>query len=503
MGKATGFIEFARALPVLRAPQTRLGDWQEFHEHFSGDELRQQGARCMDCGVPFCQAGLNLNGAAAGCPLNNLIPEWNDLVYRGDWRTALDALHETNNFPEFTGRVCPAPCEGSCVLGINAEPVSIKSIECAIVDHGFEQGWIVPEAPRVRTGNSVAVVGSGPAGLACAAQLNKFGHTVTVFERDDRIGGLLMYGIPNMKLEKWRVERRVELLKAEGISFWTNVEVGKNYPTDRLMAEFDAVVLCAGSTRPRDLNVPNRQLSGIHFAMDFLRSNTRSYLNSEHRDGDFIDARGKDVVVIGGGDTGTDCVGTALRQGCRSLVQFEILPQSPNVRAASNPWPQWPRIHRVDYGQEEAQQIHGEDPRTYSIRTTDFADDGNGHVGGVRTVRIENHPGTGITDVPATEQLWPAQLVLLAMGFVGPEQGLVSELGVSLNGRGSVAVNDAKQTNVPKVFAAGDVERGQSLVVWAIADGRRAAASVDRHLQAMADAELDDLSEQTPQLTTA
>ncbi len=499
MGKPTGFIEFARALPVLRAPQSRLGDWQEFHEHFPEEELRRQGARCMDCGVPFCQAGISLNGAAAGCPLNNLIPEWNDLVYRGEWRSALDALHETNNFPEFTGRVCPAPCEGSCVLGINADPVSIKSIECAIVDHGFEQGWIVPQPPRVRTGKTVAVIGSGPAGLACAAQLNKFGHTVTVFERDDRIGGLLMYGIPNMKLEKWRVERRVELLRAEGISFETNVEAGKDYPADRLKQEFDAIVLCAGSTRPRDLAVPNRQLAGIHFAMDFLRSNTRSFLNSEHQDGAFIDARDKDVVVIGGGDTGTDCVGTALRQGCRSLVQFEILPQSPNVRATTNPWPQWPRIHRVDYGQEEAQQIQGDDPRTYSIRTTEFVDDSEGNVAAVTTVNL----GNGMSDIPDTERSWPTQLVLLAMGFIGPEQSLISQLGVELNGRGNVAVSSDKQTNVPGVFAAGDVERGQSLVVWAIADGRRAAAGVDRYLQARSKVDADALSNDFQELATA
>ncbi len=482
MGKATGFIEFSRALPVLRAPNSRLGDWGEFHEHFSEDELRRQGARCMDCGVPFCQAGLNLNGAAAGCPLNNLIPEWNDLVYRGDWRNALEALHETNNFPEFTGRVCPAPCEGSCVLGINADPVAIKSIECAIVDHGFEQGWIVPEPPRVRTGKNVAVVGSGPAGLACAAQLNNCGHSVTVFERDDRIGGLLMYGIPNMKLEKWRVERRIELLKAEGVSFLTNVEVGKNCSAAQLRNEFDAIVLCAGSTRPRDLHVPNRDLKGIHFAMEFLRSNTRSYLNSRHQDGEFIDARDQDVVVIGGGDTGTDCVGTALRQGCRSLVQFEILPQSPNERGPSNPWPQWPRIHRIDYGQEEALHLAGADPRNYSIRTTKFLDDGNGNLSAVTTIDVENQ-GTGLTDIAGSHRVWPAQLVLLATGFIGPEQNLVNQFGVELNGRGSVAVDQNKMTNVRGVFAAGDVERGQSLVVWAIADGRRAAAGVNEFLR--------------------
>ena len=483
MGKPTGFMEITRALPVLRPPENRLGDWQEFHEHFHEEELQLQGARCMDCGVPFCQAGINLNGAAAGCPLHNLIPEWNDLVYRGDWHNALNALHETNNFPEFTGRVCPAPCEGSCVLGINADPVTIKSIECAIVDYGFEQGWIVPEPPKTRTGKKVAVIGSGPAGLACAAQLNKAGHSVTVFERADRIGGLLMYGIPNMKLEKWRVDRRVDILRAEGIEFRTNTEVGSNYSVDQLKSEFDATVLCAGSTRPRDLSISNRELSGIHFAMDFLRLNTKSYLDSEHLDGNFIDARDKDVIVIGGGDTGTDCVATALRQGCRSLVQFEILPQSPNTRASNNPWPQWPRIYRLDYGQEEAQHLTGYDPRNYSIRSTEFVGTCTGEISAVRTVQIENAHGTGLTDIPGTERVWPAQLVLLAMGFVGPEQGLVSQLGVNLNGRGIVDVDSNKMTNVPGVFAGGDVERGQSLVVWAIADGRRAALGVDRFLQ--------------------
>jgi len=476
MGKATGFLEFARALPVLRAPGERVHDWQEFHEHFDEETLQQQGGRCMDCGVPFCHTGVLIGGAASGCPINNLIPDWNHLVYTGNWRAALDLLHKTNNFPEFTGRVCPAPCEGSCVLGINDSPVTIKSIECAIVDRGFEEGWIVPEPPISRTGYKVAVVGSGPAGLACAAQLNKAGHSVTVYEKSDRVGGLLMYGIPNMKLDKGLVQRRVDLLSQEGIQFVTNTEVGRDLQAGQLVDDFDAVVLCGGASKPRDLTIEGRNLKGIHFAMDFLTANTKSLLDQRANAGGYISAKDKDVIVIGGGDTGTDCIATALRHGCRSLVQFEILPKPGATRHEENPWPQWPRIHRVDYGQEEAAAIHGIDPRTFSIKSEAFLGSNEGHVAGIRTVSANGQEGTS--------RLWPVQLVLIAMGFIGPPRvGLIDELELALTPRGAVEVDANKMTSRPGVFAAGDIERGQSLVVWAIADGRRAAACVDSYLR--------------------
>ena len=369
MGKPTGFMEYEREpLPVL-TPGERVGTWREFHEHLPDAALKRQGARCMDCGVPFCHTGEVMAGMATGCPIHNLIPEWNDLVYRGLWREALERLHKTNNFPEFTGRVCPAPCEGSCVLGIIEPPVTIKSIECSIVDRGFEEGWIVPRPPSRRTGKKVAIVGSGPAGLACADQLNQAGHQVTVLERADRIGGLLTYGIPAMKLDKEVVWRRVELLAAEGVRFLPGMDVGGNYPASRLRDEFDAAVLCCGATKPRDLPVEGRHLDGVHFAMDYLHANAKSLLDSKLEDGRYISARDKDVIVIGGGDTGTDCVGTALRHGCRSLVQFEILSRPPDTRAPDNPWPQWPRIYRMDYGQEEAAALFGADPRRFSIMT--------------------------------------------------------------------------------------------------------------------------------------
>ncbi|MCB0146966.1 MAG: glutamate synthase subunit beta, partial [Caldilineaceae bacterium] len=423
MGKPTGFLEYQREVPADRAPLERVKDWDEFHLHLSDDRLRTQGARCMDCGIPFCHTGQLINGMASGCPINNLIPEWNDLVYRGLWREALNRLHETNNFPEFTGRVCPAPCEGSCTVGLLEPPVTIKSIECAIVDRGFAEGWIVPETPPVRTGKKVAVVGSGPSGLACAAQLNRAGHWVTVFERADRIGGLLMYGIPNMKLDKEQVvQRRVDLLAAEGVRFITNTEVGKEYPIDKLRDRFDAIVLCGGATKPNDLPIPGRELKGIHFAMDFLRGNTKRLLDERGAiapNGHFISAEGKDVIVIGGGDTGTDCVGTSLRHGCRSLAQFEIVPRPPDERAPDNPWPQWPRIFRTDYGQEEATARFGEDPRTFQISTTKFVGDENGHVKELHTVKVNMVFKDGrmsFEPIPGTEQVWPAQLVLLAMG---------------------------------------------------------------------------------------
>jgi glutamate synthase (NADPH/NADH) small chain len=498
MGKPTGFMEYTRELPGYRPPQERIRDWQEINLYFPDDKLQTQGARCMDCGIPFCHTGVLLNGMASGCPINNLIPDWNDLVYRGLWRAALERLHKTNNFPEFTGRVCPAPCEGSCTLGINEPAVTIKSIENAIVTKGFEQGWIVPQPPKKRTGKTTAIVGSGPAGLACADQLNKAGHSVTVFERADRIGGLLTYGIPNMKLDKEVVQRRVDLMAEEGVQFVTNTEVGTDLAADKLLSEYDAVVLCGGATKPRDLPIPGRHLEGIHFAVDFLRANTRVVLDGDAaplspwgtRTGNagFVSARDKDVIVIGGGDTGTDCVATSLRHRCRSLAQFEILDRPPDERTPDNPWPEWPNIFRVDYGQEEAAAVFGQDPRHFSIMTKDFAGDEHGHLQELRTVQIEwtpNQNGSRPTfrEIAGTEKTWPAQLVLLCLGYLGPEDTLLDQLGVQRDGRSNVrAAYDHYTTNIEGVFAAGDMRRGQSLVVWAINEGRGAARECDRYL---------------------
>jgi glutamate synthase (NADPH/NADH) small chain len=486
MGKPTGFIEYLRELPLDRTAVERIRDWNEFHHHMEESKLQQQAARCMDCGIPFCHTGTLLSGMASGCPINNLIPEWNDLVYRGLWKEALDRLHKTNNFPDFTGRVCPAPCEGSCVLGINAPPVTIKTIECAIIDKGFEAGWVVAEEPAVRTGKKVAVVGSGPAGLCAAAQLNRAGHWVTVFERADRIGGLLMYGIPNMKLDKKLVQRRVDLMAKEGVIFVTNTEVGSDLPAEKLMKDFDAVVLCTGATKPRDLPIEGRQLKGVHFAMEFLHANTKSLLDG-HRNGRFISAEGKDVIVIGGGDTGTDCVGTAMRHGCKSLVQLEILPQPPLERAKDNPWPEWPKVYRLDYGQEEASAAFGGDPRVYLTTAKKFVGDANNQVQEVHTVQIQwqkNDKGQFVPqEVAGTEKVRPAQLVLLAMGFLGPEQPLLEHLGVERDGRSNAKAEfNQYATNIKGVFAAGDCRRGQSLVVWAFNEGRGAARECDRYL---------------------
>ncbi len=489
MGKPTGFMEYFRELPADLPPNERILHWKEFHRPFPEEKLRTQGARCMDCGIPFCHTGKLLNGMAAGCPINNLIPEWNDLVYRGLWRQALDRLFKTNNFPEFTGRVCPAPCEGSCTLGLNDPPVTIKNIELAIVEKGYEEGWIIPNPPPVRTGKHVAVVGSGPAGLACADQLNHAGHMVTVFERADRIGGLLMYGIPNMKLDKQIVQRRIDLMAAEGVTFVTSTEVGKDYPADKLLSDFDAVVLCGGSTKPRDLPVEGRGLKGIHFAIEFLHANTRNLLGGSLNDDNLvtISARGKDVIIIGGGDTGTDCVGTSLRHGCRSLVQFEILDRPPDVRQPNNPWPEWPKVYKLDYGQEEAVEVFGQDPRQYTILTKRFIGDEQGQVKEVHTVGVEwardENGRFSPREIAGTEKVWPAQLVLLAMGFLGPEDQLLQQLNVERDGRSNVRTDsNCYATSIPGVFSAGDMRRGQSLVVWAIHEGREAAQEVDHYL---------------------
>jgi len=488
MGKPTGFIEYKRELPADRSAVDRAKDWDEFHLHMDESRLKQQGARCMDCGVPFCHTGTLLAGMASGCPVNNLIPEWNDLVYRGLWREALERLHKTNNFPEFTGRVCPAPCEGSCVLGISEPPVTIKTIECAIIDKGVEEGWVTPQPPAKRTGKKVAVVGSGPAGLACAAQLNKAGHAVTVYERADRIGGLLMYGIPNMKLDKKEVvQRRIDLLAKEGVTFVTNTEVGKDIPAARLQKDFDATVLCGGATKPRDLPIEGRILKGVHFAMEFLTLNTKSLLDSGHKDGKFLSAKDKNVIVIGGGDTGTDCVGTSMRHGCRGLVQLEILPKPPLERAPDNPWPQWPKVYKMDYGQEEAAARFGADPRTYAVLSKKFVGDAEGNVKELHTVNVEWIPGSNggppFRELPGTEKVWKADLVLLAMGFLGPEDTVLSQLNVERDQRTNAKAEEGKYaTSVKGVFAAGDMRRGQSLIVWAIREGREAARECDRYL---------------------
>jgi glutamate synthase (NADPH/NADH) small chain len=488
MGNPTGFIKVERALPEDRDPSARLSDWLEVHEHMETGEIEKQASRCMDCGVPFCQSAKSEYApAVAGCPVNNLIPEWNDLIYRGRWEEALKSLHKTNNFPEFTGRVCPAPCEGACVLGINADPVTIKHHEVAIIDRGFEEGWVVAQPPASRSGKTVAVIGSGPSGLAAAAQLNKAGHMVTVYERADRIGGLLMYGIPNMKLQKEIVQRRVDLLADEGVVFVTNTEVGKTISAEQIERDFDAVVLCVGATVPRDLQAPGRELKGIHFAMDFLRANTKSLLDSEHKDGNYINAEGKNVIVIGGGDTGTDCVGTSLRHRCNSVTQLEIMPQPPASRQPNNPWPQWPKRLLIDYGQEESIAVQGKDPRDYLVQTTKIEGDENGNVTAVHTVDIEwerTPEGQMIPkEVAGSEKVHPADIVLLAMGFMGPEGSLVDQFGIEKDPRSNIlAQYDQFATSKSGIFAAGDGRRGQSLIVWAIDEGRRAAREVDSYL---------------------
>ena len=480
MGKATGFMEYARASAPYRDANDRLRDFREIYTGHDDAELARQGARCMDCGVPFCQSN-------DGCPIHNLIPEWNDLVYRDQWREALDRLHKTNNFPEFTGRVCPAPCEGACVLGITDPAVTIKDIEMAIADRGFEEGWIVAEPPAHRTGRRVAVVGSGPAGLAAAQQLNRAGHIAVIYERADRIGGLLTYGIPNMKLDKVEiVDRRLDLMREEGVEFRVNAPVGDgsggSIDVRDLAKEFDAVLLATGATVPRDLPIPGRDLDGVHFAMDFLTLNTRSLLDSNLADGNYISAKDRDVIVIGGGDTGTDCIGTALRHGCKSLVNFELFPQPPATRAAHNPWPTWPVIFRTEYGHAESAAMFGKDPRVYLISSTEFTAGDDRRVSGIRTVDVQLRDGK-FENVPGSEREWPADLVLLAMGFLRPEHAVSDALNLAYDQRGNYRAAYGKyQTSNENVFAAGDCRRGQSLIVNAINEGREAAREIDRYL---------------------
>jgi len=496
MGKPTGFMEHDRELPADCSPLERIKNWDEFHLHFDQGKLQTQGSRCMDCGVPFCHTGMRLPETtpfASGCPISNLIPEWNDLVYRGLWKEALNRLHKTNNFPEFTGRVCPAPCEGACVLGITEPPVTIKNIEVSIAEKGWSEGWIVAEPPEHRTGRTVAVVGSGPAGLSCAAQLNEAGHLVTVYERADRIGGLLMYGIPNMKLDKAFVQRRVDLMAEEGVTFITNTEIGTDIQATELVESFDAVVLCGGATKPNNLPIDGRDLNGIHFAVKFLHQNTKSMLDSKHADGNYISAKDKHVVVIGGGDTGTDCVGTSVRHGCKTITQFEIVARPPDERLPNNPWPEFPRIYKLDYGQEEAAAKFGyNDPREYLTSATKFVGDEDGNIKELHTSRYEWVAGDNGRPFPkpieGTETVRPADLVLLAMGFRGPEDTMLEQLGVERDQRSNVQAEEGKYaTNVPRVFTAGDMRRGQSLVVWAFKEGREAAREVDRYLMGSTD----------------
>lgn len=485
MGKPTGFKEFERKTEAYREVTVRLGDYEEiFTGEHDVEQLQTQGARCMDCGVPFCQSD-------TGCPVDNLIPEWNDLVYNGRWRKALDRLHATNNFPEFTGRVCPAPCEGACVLGINEPAVTIKNIEHAIVDRGFAEGWIQAEVPEFRSGKKVAVVGSGPAGLAAAAQLNRAGHSVTVYERADRIGGLLMYGIPNMKLGKDVVQRRVDLLHAEGVEFVTNADVGGEgenaIDIKNLLKENEAVLLATGSTKARDMAVPGRDLKGIYRAMDFLTANTKSLLDSNLEDGRYISARDKKVIVIGGGDTGTDCIGTAIRHGCTSIENFELLPQPAAERTEDNPWPLWPLIYRIDYGHQESAERFGRDPRDYCVLTKEFVGNDEGQVTGVKTVEVKWWKGDdgrwNMEEVAGSEKIWPADMVMLSMGFTGPEQYLSDALNLEYDERANYrAAYGQYKTSVEGVFAAGDCRRGQSLVVWGINEGREAAREIDKFL---------------------
>ena len=491
MGKPTGFKEISREVPTRRDVKLRLLDWNEVYQDFSDEKLRKQGARCMDCGVPFCNSN-------TGCPLGNIIPEWNDLVYRNRWRDALEMLLKTNNFPEFTGRVCPAPCEEACVLGINDKPVTIKNIEVSIIEHAFENGWVKPNPPEKRTGKKVAVVGSGPAGLATAAQLNKAGHTVTVFERADRVGGLLMYGIPNFKLEKRIVQRRIELMEAEGVTFVVNAAVGKNVKVDDLRRDFDAIVLAGGATKARDVNVPGRELKGIHLAMTYLPMQNKKNLGDQIFEEQMIHAKGKHVIILGGGDTGADCLGTALRQECASVKQFELMPRPVDTRSSEavlegkvNPWPMWPVIFRTSSAHEEANELAGAEVRDFSINTKSFSgEDGVvKKLHGVRLAWSKDEQGRPkMSEIAGSEFELPCDLCLLALGFLSPEHdGPVSQLGLKLDPRGNVLCDENYATSVPGVFAAGDVRRGQSLIVWAISEGRQAARCVDAFLMGNSD----------------
>ena len=487
MGKPTGFLEIPRSVSSKKHPSARLKDYKEYIVLLPKSEQGKQGARCMDCGIPFCQSGVTINNMTTGCPLHNLIPEWNDLIFKGKWDEAVVRLHKTNNFPEFTGRVCPAPCEAACTVALHGDAVSVKENECSIIERAFEDNLVVAHPPMVRTGKTVAVVGSGPAGLAVADQLNKAGHTVTVYERADRVGGLLMYGIPNMKLDKKVIDRRVSLLEEEGITFKTNAEVGVYVDAKELHSSHDAVVLACGATKPRDIVAKGRELKGVHFAVDFLKATTKSLLDSHLKDERYISAKDKNVIIIGGGDTGTDCVATSLRHGCAGLMQIEIMEKLPPLRANNNPWPQFPKVHKTDYGQVEFAQKYGDDPRTFATVVKEFVGNDRGEVTQVKTVKIKwaAGPSGGMqpVEVAGSEEVIDADLVLLAMGFVGPEQEILKQLNVETDARTNVKADYGKfATSADKVFACGDVRRGQSLVVWAINEGRECAKAVDEYL---------------------
>ncbi|MDA9636643.1 glutamate synthase subunit beta [SAR86 cluster bacterium] len=476
MGKPTGFKEFSRAVEPYRAPSERVLDFKEIYTNHEDKGLETQASRCMDCGVPFCQSD-------EGCPVYNLIPEWNDLVYNNKWEEAFQRLMKTNNFPEVTGRVCPAVCEGACVLGITESPVAIKNLEFAIADKGFQSGWLKPNIPKKRTGKTIAIVGSGPAGLSAAQQLNSVGHKINVYERADRIGGLMMYGIPNMKMDKSLMDIRLDIMKTEGIKFFTNTDVGgsskNSIATEKLLKDNDIILFATGATKPRDLPIPGRKGDGVHFAMEFLSSNTKSLLDSDLKDDSFINAKGKDVIVIGGGDTGNDCIGTSLRHGCKSLTNFEIMAKPPEERADNNPWPLFPRIYKVDYGHEESAEVFGKDPREYSVSGKEFLRDENGNLIGIKTVEVDSK----FQEIEGTEKEWKADLIFLAMGFLGPEDYVNKKTKVALDERSNFkAEHNIHKTSHPKIFAAGDCRRGQSLVVWAINEGRAAAREVDLHL---------------------
>ena len=488
MGKPTGFLEYDRKNNEAVEPLERIKNFNEFHMPLSDEERTKQSARCMDCGVPFCQSGMMIGGMASGCPLNNLIPEWNELLYTGNKEQAFHRLKKTNNFPEFTSRVCPAPCEAACTCSLNGDAVSTKENENYIIEYGYETGLAKANPPKVRTGKKVAVIGSGPSGLAAADQLNKRGHSVTVFERSDRIGGLLMYGIPNMKLEKQIIDRKVKVMQEEGVTFITNANVGKNYKAAKVLKDFDRVILACGASNPRDIKVKGRDAAGIYFAVDFLTSVTKGLLDSNFKEQGPLTAKDKNVIVIGGGDTGNDCVGTSIRQGCKSVIQLEMMPKLPDARTASNPWPEWPRVCKTDYGQEEAIAVFGNDPRIYETTVKEFIKDEKGNVSKVITVKVERklEKESGrfvMAEVPGSEQELDADLVLIAAGFLGTESYVAKAFGVELNNRTNVLTQQGKYaTSVDNVFVCGDMHRGQSLVVWAIREGREVAKAVDSHL---------------------
>ena len=488
MGKPTGFMEYDRCEARSVEPKERIKNFDEFHIFLSKEKQREQAARCMDCGVPFCQSGMTVAGMTSGCPLHNLVPEWNDLLYTGNYQQAYNRLHKTNNFPEFTSRVCPALCEKACTCGHWGDPVSVRDNEHGIIETAYKEGYAGPHIPKVRTGKKVAIIGSGPSGLAAADQLNQRGHEVTVYERDDRVGGLLMYGIPNMKLEKQIIDRKINVMKEEGVKFITGCNVGVDIKSAELLKEYDRVILCCGAKHARDIKAAGRDAEGIYFAVDYLSRNTKSLLDSNFKDNKFISAKGKNVVIIGGGDTGNDCVGTAIRQGAKNVIQIEMMPKAPDKRTESNPWPEWPRVCKVDYGQEEAIDQFGKDPRIYETTVKEFIRNEKGELTAVKTIKLhgEVDKKTGrrvMKEIEGTEQILPAELVLIAAGFLGCEKRIADAFGVELNARTNVNTEAGKyQTNVPHVFTAGDMHRGQSLVVWAIREGREAAKAVDESL---------------------